>query len=64
MGPPTEIVLVADGDGTALQAARELFREYAAQLGVQGYLGKPYDEETLLRLIRQHTATAPAAALT
>jgi len=34
LGPPTEIVLVADGDGTALQAARELFREYAAQLGV------------------------------
>jgi chemosensory pili system protein ChpA (sensor histidine kinase/response regulator) len=42
----------------------EKHRDYAAQLGVQGYLGKPYDEETLLRLIRQHTATAPAAALT
>ena len=41
----------------------EKHRDYAAQLGVQGYLGKPYDEETLLRLIRQHTATAPAAAL-
>ena len=25
----------------------EKHREYAAQLGVQGYLGKPYDEETL-----------------
>jgi len=41
----------------------EKHRDYAAQLGVQGYLGKPYDEETLLRLIRQHTATAMAAAL-
>ncbi|MBN8505784.1 MAG: Hpt domain-containing protein [Burkholderiales bacterium] len=38
----------------------EKHRDYAAQLGVQGYLGKPYDEETLLRLIRQHTALGVA----
>ncbi|MFN4115771.1 MAG: response regulator, partial [Inhella sp.] len=34
----------------------EKHREYAEALGVQGYLGKPYDEEQLLALIRQHTA--------
>ena len=33
----------------------EKHRDYAQALGVQGYLGKPYDEEHLLGLIRQHT---------
>jgi chemosensory pili system protein ChpA (sensor histidine kinase/response regulator) len=33
----------------------EKHRDYAEALGVQGYLGKPYDEEQLLGLIRQHT---------
>ena len=31
-------------------------REYAAQLGVNDYLGKPYDEDTLLSLIGRYTA--------
>jgi chemosensory pili system protein ChpA (sensor histidine kinase/response regulator) len=39
----------------------EKHREYAQALGVQGYLGKPYDEENLLRLIRQHTANLVSA---
>jgi putative acetyltransferase len=34
LGSRTEIVLVAEGDGAALPTVRELFREYAAQLGV------------------------------
>ena len=33
-------------------------RDYAAQLGVDHYLGKPYDEEHLLGLIRQFTQAA------
>ncbi|MFN3861893.1 MAG: Hpt domain-containing protein [Roseateles sp.] len=33
-------------------------RDYAAQLGVDHYLGKPYDEEQLLGLIRQYTQAA------
>ncbi|MDR7334874.1 Hpt domain-containing protein [Roseateles asaccharophilus] len=33
-------------------------RDYAAQLGVDHYLGKPYDEEHLLGLIRQYTQVA------
>ncbi|WP_458232511.1 Hpt domain-containing protein [Roseateles sp. P5_E8] len=33
-------------------------RDYAAQLGVDHYLGKPYDEEHLLGLIRQYTQAA------
>ena len=36
-------------------------RDYAAQLGVDHYLGKPYDEEQLLGLIRQYTQQAVAA---
>lgn len=36
-------------------------RDYAAQLGVQHYLGKPYDEEQLLGLIQQFTRHAVAA---
>ncbi len=39
----------------------EKHREYAQALGVQGYLGKPYDEENLLRLIREHTASQVSA---
>ena len=30
-------------------------REYAREIGVEHYLGKPYQEEELLKLIRQHT---------
>jgi chemosensory pili system protein ChpA (sensor histidine kinase/response regulator) len=36
-------------------------RDYAAQLGVDHYLGKPYDEEYLLGLIQQYTQRALAA---
>ncbi|MFG6465494.1 Hpt domain-containing protein [Roseateles sp. BYS87W] len=36
-------------------------RDYAAQLGVDHYLGKPYDEDYLLGLIRQYTQQAKAA---
>ncbi|WP_457391340.1 Hpt domain-containing protein [Roseateles sp. P5_E1] len=36
-------------------------RDYAAQLGVDHYLGKPYDEEYLLGLIQQFTQQAVAA---
>lgn len=36
-------------------------RDYAAQLGVDHYLGKPYDEEYLLGLIQQFTQQAMAA---
>ncbi|MCE4554950.1 Hpt domain-containing protein [Roseateles cellulosilyticus] len=36
-------------------------RDYAAQLGVDHYLGKPYDEEHLLGLIRQY-ARQPVSA--
>lgn len=35
-------------------------RDYAAQLGVDHYLGKPYDEEHVLGLIRQYTQAAVA----
>lgn len=35
-------------------------RDYAAQLGVDHYLGKPYDEEHLLGLIRQYTQPVTA----
>lgn len=37
-------------------------RDYAAQLGVDHYLGKPYDEEYLLGLIRQYTHREAVAA--
>jgi len=36
-------------------------RDYAAQLGVDHYLGKPYDEDHLLGLIRQYAPQAPVA---
>ena len=36
-------------------------REYAAQLGVDHYLGKPYSEEDLLALIARYTATRTAS---
>ncbi|PZP27665.1 MAG: hybrid sensor histidine kinase/response regulator [Roseateles depolymerans] len=35
-------------------------RDYAEQLGVQHYLGKPYDEEQLLALVHQYTQAAVA----
>ncbi|MBT0959735.1 hybrid sensor histidine kinase/response regulator [Denitromonas iodatirespirans] len=35
-------------------------REYARQIGVNHYLGKPYQEEELLALIREYTALEPA----
>jgi chemosensory pili system protein ChpA (sensor histidine kinase/response regulator) len=38
----------------------EKHREHALELGVDHYLGKPYSEETLLGLIRQHCGHAPA----
>ena len=41
----------------------EKHREHAQQLGVNHYLGKPYSEEELLRLVRSYTSeTALAAA--
>ena len=33
-------------------------RDYAAELGVDHYLGKPYSEEDLLALIARYTAGA------
>jgi chemosensory pili system protein ChpA (sensor histidine kinase/response regulator) len=36
-------------------------RDYAAQLGVDHYLGKPYSEEDLLALIGRYTAAAVPA---
>jgi chemosensory pili system protein ChpA (sensor histidine kinase/response regulator) len=33
-------------------------RDYAAELGVQHYLGKPYSEEELLSLVGQYTREA------
>ena len=37
-------------------------RDYAAELGVDHYLGKPYSEEDLLALIGRYTAHAAATA--
>jgi chemosensory pili system protein ChpA (sensor histidine kinase/response regulator) len=39
-------------------------RDYAAELGVDHYLGKPYAEEELLGLIAMHVARASATPLT
>jgi chemosensory pili system protein ChpA (sensor histidine kinase/response regulator) len=39
-------------------------RDYAAELGVDHYLGKPYSEEELLGLIAMHVARASATPLT
>ena len=36
-------------------------REYAAKLGANEYLGKPYDEDELLRLLQHYTADKLAA---
>ncbi|HYP83344.1 Hpt domain-containing protein [Variovorax sp.] len=38
----------------------EKHRDHATQLGVNHYLGKPYSEEELLRLVRNYTAAAEA----
>lgn len=38
----------------------EKHREHAKLLGVDHYLGKPYSEEELLRLVRQFTAAEAA----
>jgi len=38
----------------------EKHREHAKQLGVNHYLGKPYSEEELLRLVRSYTHAAEA----
>lgn len=38
-------------------------RDYAAELGVDHYLGKPYSEEDLLALIARYTAHAAEAAV-
>ena len=35
-------------------------RDYAAELGVEHYLGKPYSEEELLALVRRYTASQTA----
>lgn len=41
----------------------EKHREHAAQLGVNHYLGKPYSEDELLRLVRTYAQVeVPAAA--
>ncbi|MDL5032789.1 Hpt domain-containing protein [Pelomonas sp. APW6] len=37
-------------------------RDYAHELGVDDYLGKPYDEDLLLSLIARYTAEVPVAA--
>ncbi len=41
----------------------EKHRDHAGQLGVNHYLGKPYSEEELLRLVRGYTGVAPQAEL-
>ena len=41
----------------------EKHREHAKQLGVNHYLGKPYSEEELLRLVRSYTLAAEAVSL-
>ncbi len=40
----------------------EKHRDYARTLGVNHYLGKPYSEEELLRLVRAYTSEAALAA--
>ncbi|RIX84058.1 hybrid sensor histidine kinase/response regulator [Acidovorax cavernicola] len=40
----------------------EKHRDYARDLGVNHYLGKPYSEEELLRLVRAYTSEASLAA--
>ena len=39
-------------------------RDYAAELGVQHYLGKPYSEEELLSLVAQYAGAAVPDILT
>ncbi len=38
----------------------EKHRDLAMELGVNAYLGKPYSEESLLTVLRQHTAKKPS----
>ncbi len=40
----------------------EKHRDYARTLGVNHYLGKPYSEEELLRLVRAYTSEPALAA--
>ena len=40
----------------------EKHREYARELGVDHYLGKPYSEDELIRLVRQYCAAQLVAA--
>ena len=41
----------------------EKHREHARELGVNHYLGKPYSEEELLRLVRSYTGVEVPVAL-
>jgi chemosensory pili system protein ChpA (sensor histidine kinase/response regulator) len=41
----------------------EKHRDHARALGVNHYLGKPYPEDELLRLVRSHAGVAPPVAL-
>lgn len=34
----------------------EKHRQYALELGVNDYLGKPYQEDELLRLVKRHVS--------
>lgn len=40
----------------------EKHREYARELGVDHYLGKPYSEEELIRLVRHYCAAQAEVA--
>jgi chemosensory pili system protein ChpA (sensor histidine kinase/response regulator) len=39
-------------------------RDYAAELGVQHFLGKPYSEDELLSLVARHAGAAVPDILT
>ncbi|MET0544364.1 MAG: response regulator, partial [Variovorax sp.] len=38
-------------------------REYARQIGVNHYLGKPYAPDEMIQLVRRYATVAPSAAL-
>ncbi len=40
----------------------EKHREHAMELGISHYLGKPYSEDELLRLVRQYCSEQAAVA--